>query len=67
MNSKNLWYAYQIDADDIDWGTGTYDEDEATKWLEENPKGRVAVIEEGDDPICVDEWYGEEFEGYRHH
>lgn len=66
MNSKNLWYAYQIDADDNDWGTGTYDENEATKWLEENPKGRVAVIEEGDDPVCVDEWYGEEFEGYRH-
>lgn len=66
MNNQNLWYAYQTDADDIDWGTGTYDEDEAAKWLEENPGGRIAVIEEGDDPVCIDEWYGENFEGYKH-
>ena len=60
-DAPKLWYAYQVDADDIDWGTGTYDADEARKWLEANPAGRIAVIEEGPDPICVDEWEGDDF------
>ena len=66
MTTANLWYAYQTDADDIDWGTGTYNEDEARQWLADNPEGRIAVIEEGDDPICIDEWYGDAYDGPRH-
>lgn len=61
-NLMKLWYAYQTDADDNDWGTGTYDPEEAHAWLEANPAGRIAVIEEGPDPICVDEWEGDDFQ-----
>lgn len=60
-DAPRLWYAYQTDADDIDWGTGTYGPEEAHAWLEANPAGRIAVIEEGPDPICVDEWEGDDF------
>ena len=59
---NNLWYAFQTDADDIDWGTGSFDEAEAHRWLAANPTGRIAVIEEGPDPVCIDEWVGDEFE-----
>lgn len=63
--TNKIWYAFQRDEDDVDWGSGTYDADEAREWLEENPHGRIAVIDEGPDPIAIDEWYGEEYEGYR--
>ena len=59
---NKLWYAFQIDAEDTDWGTGTFDEAEARRWLDENPAGRIAVIDDGPDPICIDEWEGDEFE-----
>lgn len=61
MNNPKLWYAYQTDADDNDWGTGTYSPEEARDWLDNNPTGRIAVIEEGPDPICVSEWEGDDF------
>ena len=54
------WYAFQQDREDNDWGDGTYSWDEAVAWLEEqhadgNDEAIVATIEEGDEPVCVDE------------
>lgn len=49
------WYAVEKDADDIDWGTGSYDYDEAVTMAKEyGEEARIAVIEEGPDPICVE-------------
>lgn len=38
-----------------DWDTGSYDLEEAKKMLKKYPEGLIAVIEEGNDPICVEE------------
>ena len=51
------WYACMVDNEDNDWGTGSYDLKEAKEWVEKNcdsPDAHIAVIREGDDPICVD-------------
>lgn len=61
MDNK-YWYAIEQDAEDNDWGTGSYDLDEAKKmlrkykadWPDDWSDGRIAVIEMGPDPICVD-------------
>lgn len=56
---KKYWYAAQKDTDD-EWGNGSYDLDEAKK-IARDYRARgyenalVAVIDEGADPICVDE------------
>lgn len=61
MLEKKLWYAIQIGADDNDWGYGfeTMEEAEAKaqEIAQDHPEDlvRIAVIEEGDDPICIDE------------
>ena len=53
---KNLWYAVMRDNEDNDWGTGSYNIDEAMEMVKAYPEGYIAVIDEGDgDPICVDE------------
>lgn len=50
-----LWYAYLTKEDDNDWGTGTYDKNEALAELERNKHyTAIAVIELGSDPICVE-------------
>lgn len=58
---QKLWYAIQVGADDNDWGFGCYSEREAvikaaalTK-LNPEKKVRIAVIQEGPDPICIEE------------
>lgn len=59
---KGYWYAVQRDSKD-DWGTGSYDRDEAMemfrKTREDHPDALIAVIDEGDDPphtaICIEE------------
>lgn len=54
MENK-FWYAVQMDEDDNDWGYGSYDLEEAKKMVKKYGKdGRIAVIEEGNDPICVE-------------
>ena len=56
MESKK-WYAVQTDRTD-DWGTGSYDYDEAVQMLKEQGYGLIAVIDEGNDPsgaLCVEE------------
>lgn len=54
MESK-IWYAVQRDPED-DWGTGSYDYDEAMGMLNEQGYGLIAVIEETDaDKVCIRE------------
>lgn len=54
---KKLWYAVMRDREDDDWGYGSYDIDEAKQMLteEESPEAYIAVIAEGENPVCVDE------------
>lgn len=49
-----LWYAVEIDHEDADWGTGSYDLEEAKKMAEEMGAVYIAVIKQGVDPVCVD-------------
>lgn len=54
MNEMKLWYAVQRDSED-DWGTGSYDKDEAIAMCKEMDCPQIAVIEESThDAICVD-------------
>ncbi len=52
MDNK-YWYAVEMDAEDNDWGDGSYDLEEAKEMARKYPEGQIAVIKEGDDPICV--------------
>lgn len=53
---KKLWYAVMRDNEDDDWGTGSYNIDEAKEMVKAYSEGYIAVIDEGDgDPIFVDE------------
>lgn len=51
------WYAVMMNRADNDWGYGSYDLEEAKMMLkeQEEPDGYIAVIEMGNDPICVEE------------
>lgn len=54
------WYACMRDNNDNDWGVGSYDLEEATAtvkdWRENGlEEAYIAVIEEGNDPVCVEE------------
>ena len=69
MGKKN-WYALLWDSDDTDWGTGTFDWDEAVKRAKSAGYERIAEIDGGydadgnatADPICVAEYIsGEDF------
>ena len=50
------WYAVMLDNDDNDWGTGSYDYDEAAgiaeKYRDDYPDTYIAVI---DNDICIEE------------
>lgn len=54
-----LWYALMTGPDDDDWGTGTYDREEAIARLHDMrgdyPDAYIAVIQEGENPTCIDE------------
>ena len=54
-----LWYALLTSPDDDDWGTGTYDKEEAIARLQDMrsdyPDACIAVIREGENPTCIDE------------
>lgn len=52
-----LWYAVMRDRKDDDWGYGSYNIDEAKQMLTEEESGEayIAVIAEGENPLCVDE------------
>jgi hypothetical protein len=59
---SKLWYAVMRDRDDIDWGTGSYDLDEARELMNDWRKdgwtdAYIAVIDESGElgTVCVDE------------
>jgi len=53
--NENIWYAVEMDAEDNDWGTGSYNYDEAVRLAKNiGPDARIAVIQMGGDPICTD-------------
>lgn len=59
MTEKNIWYAILLDNDDNDWGTGSHDLNEAISKAQalrdEYPDAYIAVIDDGEDPTCVEE------------
>ena len=57
---NNMWYAVMMDNEDTDWGTGSDDMEKAIEMAKEarangHEDAYVAVIDDGDDPTCVDE------------
>lgn len=51
---KNVWYAVTDKLNDnVDWGNGSYDLEEAKEMLREQGCGEIAVIE--NDVECIDE------------
>lgn len=61
MKNK-IWYAVMSDPEDNDWGTGSFDYDEALEMVKPfiPDGGHIAVIDDGDDPICIDEIHFDE-------
>lgn len=65
MTNEKYWYAEMRDAEDDDWGTGTFDRSEAEEWLKacKNEDAYIAVIDGGydengnqtADTLCIDE------------
>ena len=57
-SGRLYWYAVQTDSED-EWGNGSFSLDEAKKMLmeyrKEYPDSLIAVIQEGSDPVCIDE------------
>jgi hypothetical protein len=61
MENKKLWYAVQKDADDNEWGNGSFDLEEAVKMCNDWDYTQIAVIDgnydedgnEQSDPICT--------------
>ena len=58
--SSNIWYAIMRDNEDQDWGTGTYNLDEARDIVQRNrdiyPDGYIAVIDNSTaNQVCIDE------------
>lgn len=51
-NDNKLWYALQRDSED-DWGTGTFDRDEAIQRLKESD-GYYTLIAVIDNDLCVE-------------
>lgn len=66
---KKYWYAVLRDREDDDWGTGSFDLEEAKEWASKCEHGYIAVIDGGYDedgnetvdPICVGEINKEDF------
>lgn len=69
--TNKYWYAILMDKEDADWGTGSFDRDEAKQMLAQYPDGLIAVIDGGynedgeptSDPICIEEITYEEIYG----
>lgn len=56
LEYKGYWYAAMKDDEDTDWGYGSYDLEEATRMAKEFKDGYVVKVEEGHDPVAVDEF-----------
>ena len=54
MANGNFWYAVQETSAD-GWDYGSHDLDEAKEMLREQGHGLIAVIEESENSVCVDE------------
>lgn len=52
---RGYWYAVMTGEDDTDWGYGTNDLMQAYDMLRAYPGGYIAKIDDGDDPVCVEE------------
>ena len=51
-----LWYAVMANREDTDWGTGSYDLEEAkAKCRDYGAEAYIAVIAEGENPVCIEE------------
>lgn len=51
-----IWYAAMRDHEDDDWGTGSFDLEEAKRMCRNmGQDAYIAVIDDNDDPICIDE------------
>ena len=63
MKTNKLWYAVMRDRSDDDWGTGSYDLQEAKKMaIELGAEAYIAVIEGSEhDNVCVEEIEQEDF------
>lgn len=56
------WYAAMKDRDDTDWGYGSFDLEEAKQMAQNlGEEAYIAVIKEGNDPICIEEIRQEDF------
>lgn len=50
------WYAVLKNREDTDWGTGSFDLKEAIEMMKVyGEDSLIAVIDNGDDPVCIDE------------
>ena len=57
-----IWYAVLRDREDNDWGYGSRNRNEAERMaLEMGKDAYIAVINDGDDPICIEEINQEDF------
>lgn len=53
---KTYWYAVMQNREDDDWGTGSYDIEEAKRMcLAIGPDSYIAVIDEELNPVCIEE------------
>lgn len=57
------WYAVMRNREDNDWGYGSHDLDKAKKMVLNfgDSEAYIAVIADGDDPVCIDEIHMDEF------
>lgn len=57
-----VWYAVMRDREDDDWGTGSYDLDDAKRMCVSIGAGAyIAVIDEAPNPVCIEEIEQDEF------
>ena len=66
---NNIWYAVMMDKEDSDWGTGSFDLNEAMNMVREYrangySDAYIAVIDENDGygAVCIDEIHDLEVE-----
>lgn len=58
MDIMKTWYAVQMDGTDNDWGTGSFDYNEAVKMAREDGAEIIAVVQNG---CCVKVIYSDNF------
>lgn len=56
---NRIWYAVQMDSED-DWGTGSFDKDEAIEMMMGNENYTLIAVIEND--VCIEEIYKEDLQ-----